>query len=65
MMMSMNDYYFTSSSDYSGSPTVVRCDGCGYEIGCLTPARAKEFAVNVDWQDEPAFLCAACMKKEE
>ncbi len=64
-MASDQDYHFTSSSDYSGSAYCRACDGCGHEIGCLTPAKYAARTFDVSWQEEPAVLCDRCLEEDD
>ncbi len=64
--MSQTEYHFgPTSSDYSGNATCCYCDGCGEEIGCLTPRRQAERTWEVEWQKGPAILCDRCIEDDD
>jgi len=49
-------------SDYSGPRKQYFCDGCGADMGMITPSEVNRWVVV--WQDEPATLCPTCEEQE-
>jgi hypothetical protein len=64
--MSEHEYHFgPTAGDASGAPALCHCDGCGCEVGMLTPARQKELRSESEYREGGVLLCRACREGGE